>query len=315
MAIEEFQDQYGALAAYDYTESVAIGDEERVLRGYADSGHQLIIAHSYYPAVATLTSEYPEIPWVGSGGGMEPIWMYPEGIADPNYIHIQPLAQHVTYLQGEVAGRLTQTNKVGIVGRFPVWNSMNSMFGFLVGVKNANPEAELSTVWISSWWDPVAAKTATESLIASGVDVVYSDATGVEAAAEEQGVYHFAWEVEYPTGVSDATVGYGSWNLRPFVYDYINHWAVGDIMDWIAQNDHLVYYEKFVAATPYWQWSGISQEIQDMIAAKTDDISSGEITIQTLGNVEETSEAFDELWAALTPELVADIISGNATWP
>ena len=313
IAIEAFQEQYGNFAAYDYTEAVYIGDEERVLRGYADSGHQLIIAHSYYPAVPTLTTEYTDIPFVGSGGGMEPIWLYPEGIADPNYIHTQPLSQYMTYIQGEVAGRLTETNKIGIVGNFPVWNVNNTYNSFLVGLKNSNPDAQISIVWIESWWDPVAAKSAAESLIATGADVIFTSVTGPEAAAEEAGVYHLAWEQEYPTGVSDdATVGWGSWNLSPFVYDYIYHWANEDIMDWIEEINHEAYYNRFVAAAPHWQFEkfGVSADIVDLVDSLTEAINNEEITIQPLGGIPP-----EEAWELLTPELIQDILGGVSVWP
>lgn len=314
IALHEFENQYGNFAAYDYTEAVQIGDDERVLRMYADSGHQLIIAHSYFPSVPTLTKEYPNIPFVGSGGGMEPIWLYPDGIADPNYIHTQPLYQYSTYLMGEVAGRITKTNKIGYVSTFPVWNTCNAANGFIVGVKNANPDAEISVVWIEAWWDPVAAKSAAESMAASGVDVIFAEPTGAEAGAEAKGVYHFAYGQEYPTGVSDVvTVGYDAWNLRPFVYDYIHHWAVGDIMEWIADIDHMAYYPKFEGVNTVWRldkFPEIPTSVADMVAEKTAAINNGTIVLQNLGSI--TPE---NLIDTITPEMITQVLNGTLGWP
>jgi basic membrane lipoprotein Med (substrate-binding protein (PBP1-ABC) superfamily) len=311
-AIELWQDQNVELADYAYTESVAIGDDERVLRQYADAGYEILIAHSYYPSVPTICQEYPNIPVIGAGGGMEPMFLY-TGDPDPNYIHIQPLTHYVNYLQGLVAGSLSQTNKIGLIDAFPVDNTLNSMNAFNVGFREVNPDAEFVSIWIESWFDPVAAKAAAESAIDAGVDTILGLAVGAEEAAKEAGVYHYGSMTSYPTGVTDeVTVSYIEWDLKPFVADLLFHWEEGDWLQWIEDIDNVAYYDKLDGADVVFRWDefNISQEIQDLIASKLAAIESGEIVIQWLGGIHT-----DDLWPLLTPELIADITSGAVGYP
>jgi basic membrane lipoprotein Med (substrate-binding protein (PBP1-ABC) superfamily) len=307
-AIEWWQDQNVELADYTYTESVAIGDDERVLRQYADAGYDILIAHSYYPSVPTIASEYPDIPIVASGGGMEPIYLYTEGEVNPNYIHIQPLAQYAGYLQGLVAGSITNTNKIALIEGFPVDNTLNTMNAFNVGVKEVNPDAEFTSIWLESWFDPVAFRSAAQSAIDAGADVIFGARAGAEEAAVQAGVYHFGQATSPPTGITEeSTVSYIEWNLKPFVEDLMFHWEEGDWLQWIEDIDHLAYYEKLEGADITFRWDdfNISQEVQDLIASKLATIESGDLVIQWLGGIHT-----DDLWPLLTPELIEEITSG-----
>jgi basic membrane lipoprotein Med (substrate-binding protein (PBP1-ABC) superfamily) len=243
---------------------------------------------------------------------MEPMFLY-TGDPDPNYIHIQPLTHYVNYLQGLVAGSLSQTNKIGLIDAFPVDNTLNSMNAFNVGFREVNPDAEFVSIWIESWFDPVAAKAAAESAIDAGVDTILGLAVGAEEAAKEAGVYHYGSMTSYPTGVTDeVTVSYIEWDLKPFVADLLFHWEEGDWLQWIEDIDNVAYYDKLDGADVVFRWDefNISQEIQDLIASKLAAIESGEIVIQWLGGIHT-----DDLWPLLTPELIADITSGAVGYP
>ncbi len=76
------------------------------------------------------------------------------------------------YLNGLMAGALTESNKAGYVGAFPIPEVLRHLDAFALGIKEVNPEATMSVRWINAWVGPAAAREAAEAMIAEGVDVL-----------------------------------------------------------------------------------------------------------------------------------------------
>lgn len=76
------------------------------------------------------------------------------------------------YLNGLMAGALTESGKVGYVGAHPIPEVVRHINAFALGVKEVNPEATVDVRWLFAWYDPAKAREAAESLIATGVDVL-----------------------------------------------------------------------------------------------------------------------------------------------
>ncbi len=105
----------------------------------------------------------------------------------------------IYYLNGLIAGAVTETNKIGYVAAFPIPELFRHMNAYALGIKNVNPEAEVSVKWIYAWYGPDKAREAAEALVAEGVDVLAfteDTPTVVEVAQEhmERGknVYAFS---------------------------------------------------------------------------------------------------------------------------
>ena len=100
----------------------------------------------------------------------------------------------IYYLNGIIAGALTKTDKVGYVGAFPIPEVKRHLNAFALGVRAANPEATVQSSWIYEWFNPSAAKEATEALIADGCDVFAftEDSPTVVQVAAENGLLSFA---------------------------------------------------------------------------------------------------------------------------
>ena len=77
----------------------------------------------------------------------------------------------VYYLDGLMAGVLTKSNKIGYVGNFPLSETKRHINAFALGVRAVNAKATVNVRWINSFYDPAAAKEATEALVADGNDV------------------------------------------------------------------------------------------------------------------------------------------------
>jgi simple sugar transport system substrate-binding protein len=76
------------------------------------------------------------------------------------------------YLNGLMAGALTQTDKIGYVGAFPIPEVVRHIDAFALGIKAVNPEAKVHVKWIYAWYGPDKAREAAESLIAEGCDAL-----------------------------------------------------------------------------------------------------------------------------------------------
>jgi simple sugar transport system substrate-binding protein len=100
------------------------------------------------------------------------------------------------YLNGLMAGALTNSGKIGYVAAFPIPELIRHINAFELGAKEANSSVTCEVRWLmTDWYDPVAARTAAESLIAAGCDMLAfteDSPTVLEVAEENEGVYAFS---------------------------------------------------------------------------------------------------------------------------
>ena len=84
------------------------------------------------------------------------------------------------YLAGRLAAKMSRSGQVGIVvsGEPPSWNSQSA--GFAEGVKAENPEVKVTYAVIgpAAYSDAAGGKRVTESLIASGADIIFGQGNG-----------------------------------------------------------------------------------------------------------------------------------------
>lgn len=100
------------------------------------------------------------------------------------------------YLNGLMAGALTQTGKIGYVAAFPIPELIRHINAFTLGALEVNDSIECDVRWLQTdWFDPPAATTAANELIGAGVDMLAftEDSTAVPLVAEgEDDVYVFS---------------------------------------------------------------------------------------------------------------------------
>jgi basic membrane protein A len=181
---------HGLTISYDMTESVAMADAERVLRQYADSGkYQIIWAHSgFSDAVNVLKKQYPNLLWVVTGAGNDPV--------GENAYWIDAYLHEPSYLMGIIAGKMTKTNVLGVVAAYPFPNVNIQVNGFIEGAKSVNPNVDVKVTYIESWFDPPKAKESALAQIAAGADFILAERFGVFDAAKEKGIFAFGSQVD-----------------------------------------------------------------------------------------------------------------------
>ncbi len=89
------------------------------------------------------------------------------------------------YLTGLIAGKMTETNKVGFIGGMEGVVISKFESGFKAGVKDSNPEAEVSVQYANSFSDQALGKSIANSMIKNGADIVFPCAGGVGIGAIE----------------------------------------------------------------------------------------------------------------------------------
>jgi basic membrane protein A len=84
------------------------------------------------------------------------------------------------FLVGAITGYATKTNKVGYVGGMAIPPVLRYEAGYRAGVKTTNPNAKVIGQYTNSFTDPSLGKSATESQITLGADVIFhaAGATG-----------------------------------------------------------------------------------------------------------------------------------------
>ena len=176
-------EQTAGRIAYEFTDDIGYsGDMERVLTEVAQENQPDIIfgdAFGNEEAVRRVAAQFPDIAFVfGSGGGP----------ADPNFSVFDNWIHEPAYLAGMLAGGLSQSGVIGVVGGYPVPEVNRITNAFVAGAQEVNPEVEVKVTFLNSWFDPAAAKEAALAQIAEGADVLYAERFGVIEAAAENGL-------------------------------------------------------------------------------------------------------------------------------
>lgn len=197
---------------YSYTENIGYsGDMERVLRETAEQKKPDVIfgdAFGNEEAVRRVAAEYPKIAFV-FGSGLGP--------SEPNLSVFDNWIHEPAYLSGMLAGGLTKSGKIGVVGGYPVPEVNRLVNAFIAGAKEVNPQAKVLVTFINSWFDPAAAKEAALAQIDSGADVLYAERFGVIEAAQGKGLWAFGNMSDQNQLAPDYVVSSPVWNMDPTV--------------------------------------------------------------------------------------------------
>jgi len=207
---------------YEYTDNIGYaGDMERVLREVAEQKKPDIIfgdAFGNEEAARRVAADYPAIAFV-FGSGLGP--------SEPNFSVFDNWIHEPAYLCGMLAGGLTKTNTIGVVGGYPVPEVNRLINAFIAGAKEINPDAKILVTFINSWFDPAAAKEAALAQIDAGADVLYAERFGVIEAAKEKGLWAFGNMSDQNELAPELVVSSPVWNMTPTVEYVINQVRAG----------------------------------------------------------------------------------------
>jgi basic membrane protein A len=165
-ALTAVQKKYGpALVEYSFSEKMKPVDAGSAARQYASKGFDVIIAHGaqYKNLILEMAEEFPKTTFA-FGTSAE--------IGPKNVFTYMPQSEETGYLNGLIAGAVTKSNVVGLVGPVDGGDSARYDRGFVLGVKATNPKAAVKVAHTGSFGDFVKAGELAQTQIQAGADVL-----------------------------------------------------------------------------------------------------------------------------------------------
>ncbi|MGB3148955.1 MAG: BMP family protein [Paracoccaceae bacterium] len=196
---------------YTYTENVANTDYTRVMREYCESGIKLIVGEIFGAEAEAreVCAEYPDVAFLLGSSFM------PDAAANPNLAVFDNYIQDASYLSGLIAGAMTKSGNIGMVGGFPIPEVNRLMNAFMAGVRETRADATFQISFIGSWFDPPKAKETAFAMIDGGADVMYAERFGVSDAAMERGVLAIGNVIDTQPDYPDTVVASALWHFEP----------------------------------------------------------------------------------------------------
>ena len=195
---------------YVFSENVANADYERVMRQYAEGGHTLIVGESFAVETAArkVAKDYPKVSFLMGSSGK------PQA---PNFAVFDNYIQEPAYLTGMIAGGMSKSGKIGMVGGYPIPEVNRLMNAFMAGAREINPKVEFTVTFINSWFDPPKAKEAAFAMIDKGADVMYAERFGVSDAAKERKVLAIGNVIDTQAQYPETVVASAIWHMEPTI--------------------------------------------------------------------------------------------------
>lgn len=222
----------GARVQTTAIEAVAEGaDSERVMRDLAAQGHTLIFATSfgYLDPALRVAAEFPQVAFEHAGG-----YKTAKNLNTYNARYYE-----ARYLAGLLAGKSSKNGVAGYVAGFPVPEVIQGINAFALGMRAANPQAQVKVLWLNTWFDPPRERDAALTLINQGADVLtnhsgspavpqtaqaHFKSKGVRVIAYQSDMSRFAPDAQltaithqwgaYYTRVAEAVLK-GTWQAKP----------------------------------------------------------------------------------------------------
>jgi basic membrane lipoprotein Med (substrate-binding protein (PBP1-ABC) superfamily) len=195
---------------YVFSEKVANADYERVMREFAEKGKQLIVGESFAVEAAArkVAKDYPKIAFLmGSSGKAQ----------EPNFAVFDNYIQESAYLTGMIAGGISKSHKIGMVGGYPIPEVNRLMNAFMDGAREVNPKVQFMVSFINSWFDPPKAKEAAFAMIDKGADVMYAERFGVSDAAKERKVLAIGNVIDTQAQYPETVAASALWHMEPTI--------------------------------------------------------------------------------------------------
>jgi basic membrane lipoprotein Med (substrate-binding protein (PBP1-ABC) superfamily) len=258
---------------YVFSENVANADYERVMREYAEKGQQLIVGESFAVEAAArkVAKDYPKVSFLMGSSGK------PQA---PNFGVFDNYIQEPAYLTGLIAGGMSKSGKIGMVGGYPIPEVNRLMNAFMAGVKEVNPKAEFMVTFINSWFDPPKAKEAAFAMIDKGADVMYAERFGVSDAAKERKVLAIGNVIDTQAQYPETVVASALWNMEPTIDLAIKSVKAGQFKAEDYGRYSMMKY-KGSELSPLGTFEGkVPKAVMDKVAARQKEILAGSFTVK-----------------------------------
>ena len=224
LAVEK---EFGDKVKTTFVEKVPEGpDAERVIRDLVGQGNKLVFGTTF--------------------GYMEPMLKVAADNKDVKFEHgtgyktaenmrtYDSRTYEGAYMAGVIAGSMTKTNTLGVVGSIPIPEVIRNINSFTLGAQSVNPKIKTKVVWVNGWFDPPKETEGAQSLINQGADVLFqnTDSPAVLQTAEKAGKFAFGWDSDMSkfgpkAHLASAVINWGPYYIKATKDALEGTWATG----------------------------------------------------------------------------------------
>ena len=203
--------EFGDKVVTSFVEKVPeAADAERVFRDMVGQGNKLIFGTTF--------------------GYMEPMLKVAPDAKDVKFEHAtgyktadnlrtyDSRTYEGAYMAGVIAGAMTKTNTLGVVGSIPIPEVIRNINAFTMGAQSVNTKVKTKVVWVNEWFNPPKETEAATALINGGADVLMqnTDSPAVLKTAQEKGKRAFGWDSDMTAYGPKAHLGSAIINWAPY---------------------------------------------------------------------------------------------------
>ena len=203
--------EFGDKVVTSFVEKVPeSADAERVFRDMASQGNKLIFGTTfgYMEPMLKLAPEFKDVKFEHATGYKQ---------AD-NMRTYDSRTYEGAYMAGVIAGKMTKSNTLGVVGSIPIPEVIRNINSFTLGAQSVNPKIKTRVVWVNEWFNPGKETEAATALINGGADVLMqnTDSSAVLQTAEKLGKRAFGWDSDMTAYGPKAHLGSAIINWAPY---------------------------------------------------------------------------------------------------
>lgn len=249
------------------------GECKSAIKELVEDGAKMIIlsSYGYSEEVKDLVKEYPEISFYVNSSE------YHEKNMTSYFVRMY----QVRYLSGIIAGMQTETNTIGYVAAMANNEVNRGISAFTLGVKRANPDAEVVVAWTDSWDDEKKEKEAAKKLIEKEkADVVtyHQNQQYVLDVADEAGVksigYHQAYD-EYSEKYLTSVVCNWDRTYRELIREFLQGRSNINENTWLGLEESVVDLSEYSKSVTEEEKEAVEIAKQEILSGN--DVFSGEL--------------------------------------
>ena len=226
-ARKDIEKTFGDKIKTTYVESVPeSADAERVFRDFVGQGNQLIFGTTfgYMESMLKVAADHKDIKFEHATGYK----------TAENMRTYDSRTYEGAYMAGVIAGGMTKTNTLGVVGSVPIPEVIRNINSFTLGAQSVNPKIKTRVVWVNEWFSPPKETEAATALINGGADVLFqnTDSPAVLKTAQDKGKRAFGWDSDMTAYGPKAHLGSAVINWTPYYTKAVTEaiegkWATG----------------------------------------------------------------------------------------
>ena len=203
--------EFGDKVVTSFVEKVPeSADAERVIRDMAGQGNKLIFGTTfgYMEPMLKVATDFKDVKFEHATGYK----------TAENMRTYDSRTYEGAYMAGVIAGKMSKTGTLGVVGSIPIPEVVRNINSFTLGAQSVNPKIKTKVVWVNEWFNPPKETEAATALINGGADVLFqnTDSSAVLQTAEKMNKRAFGWDSDMTAYGPKAHLGSAIINWAPY---------------------------------------------------------------------------------------------------